>query len=542
MVALNVVHAPTLGVRSVCSILFGSSQAFFVVTFVVRFFLSRGDRRTALRALVAAMVPLHLLLAVGILLPMLSTRGSAATFFVSLPILSLTPLSAVVAFIRHDLWGSRALLSRVLTLTVVAVSACVLAAGVGAALAASFGVDFRAALLAAAAGAVTSAALVSLAVRFADRGFFPARAEYKPTVDKLSEHLTSINDPGEVARAVERTVKRWLACQSVQCIPRDPDDTPVAPLLELEAGELTLPITFRNEMVGLLYVGKKLGGALFTTDDLDLLRTIVNQAALALAHARSYRELEERRRQQAEAWRGERTALIETVAAEIAHEIRYPINFFRSVFQRGTREGADVRLDAEDVEIGQEEVDRLERLVAPLRRVANHRLERRVVPLTELAARAEVLLRDALGARSIDLTFPETVAVRADFDQATQVVVNLLSNALDAAGPTGRVGLAWRPLDDGDGAHLIVWDTGPGFEGNPSRLFAPWFTTKPRGTGLGLAIAQRIVRAHGWSIDAQRAEGKTQFLVHVPSSDVTDEDGDAPSSSPASPRDETLRH
>jgi signal transduction histidine kinase len=376
-------------------------------------------------------------------------------------------------------------------------------------------------------------------VRFADRGFFPARAEYKPTVDKLSEHLTSIKDPGEVARAVERTVQRWLACESVECIPRDPDDTPVAPILALEGSELTLPITFRNEVVGLLHVGKKRGGALFTTDDLDLLRTIVNQAALALAHAQSYRELEERRRQQAEAWRGERLALIETVAAEIAHEIRYPINYFRTVFQRGTRDGADVRLDAEDVEIGQEEVDRLERLVAPLRRMANHRLERRIVSIADLVTRAEVLLRDALGTRAIESALPEGFAVRGDFDQVTQVVVNLLSNALDAAGPTGRVGLAWR--ESSEAAELVVWDTGPGFEGDAARLFAPWFTTKPRGTGLGLAITQRIVRAHGWSIDARRVDGRTHFLVQIPTSDVVEDDE---AEEPAAPSDvgEPLRH
>jgi signal transduction histidine kinase len=498
-----------------------------------------------MRALLAAIAPPHALAAVGIFLAHVGARGSAAaSFFVSNPVLALMPLSALFAFLRHDLWGSRALVSRVVTLTTTASIACALAIGLSAAFAASLEIKFSDALVAAAAGAVASAALVSAAVRFADRGFFPARAEYKPTVDKLSEHLTSINDPGEVARAVERTVKRWLACESVQCIPHDPEDTPIAPLLALEARELTLPISFRNEMVGSLHVGRKLGGALFTTDDLDLLRTIANQAALALAHARSYRELEERRRQQAEAWRGERTALIETVAAEIAHEIRYPINYFRSVFQRGTRDGAEVRLDAEDVEIGQEEVDRLERLVAGLRRVASHRLERRVVSMTDLAARAEVLLRDSLGPRTIECSIPEGVALRGDFDQATQVVVNLLSNALDAAGPTGRVGLTWRPLDDGDGAHLIVWDTGPGFTGDASRLFAPWFTTKPRGTGLGLAITQRIVRAHGWSIDAQRSEGKTQFLVHVPSSDVIDEYGDTPAATSSSPstRDETLRH
>ena len=67
-----------------------------------------------------------------------------------------------------------------------------------------------------------------------------------------------------------------------------------------------------------------------------------------------------------------------------------------------------------------------------------------------------------------------------------------------------------------------MWDTGPGFSCEPGRLFAPWYTTKPRGTGLGLAIAHRIVRAHGWSIDPERRDGVTRFVITIPRADVSD--------------------
>ena len=423
--------------------------------------------------------------------------------------------------------------------------ASLIALALGAAFVASLGVPFHAALVAAAAGAVSAAFLVPLALRLTDRGFFPSRAEYKPTIEQLSEDLTAITDRSEVARSVERTVRRWLDCQHVAFV-ESPGATEHEPAREDDraAHFLSLPITFRGESLGLIHVGQKRGGALFTSDDLDLLRTIANQAALALAHAHSYRELEERRRQQAAAWRGERLALIETLAAEIAHEIRYPINYFRSVFQRGTREG---QLDAEEIEIGCEEVDRLERLVSGLKRVASHRLERRVVPLAELAARAEVLLRDALAGRRFEVSVPEWVVLRCDADQATQIVVNLVSNALDAAGVAGAVGIQWReaghassPRDASDpagtGGELVVWDTGPGFDGDAAQLFAPWFTTKPRGTGLGLAITQRIVRAHGWSIDARRVDGRTQFVIAVTAADRADPASRPEIEAPSEPR------
>jgi signal transduction histidine kinase len=280
--------------------------------------------------------------------------------------------------------------------------------------------------------------------------------------------------------------------------------------------DLALPVSFGGRLLGTLRVAKKRSDAVFTSEDHDLLRTIANQAALALAYAESYEELEQRRRTEAQAWHTERLALLETLAAEIAHEVRYPINFFRSVFARGSRGNT---LDDEEVEIGCEEVDRLERLVSGLKRLVGNRIERRAAPLSDLAARVEVLLRDALGARRLDVDVAPKVALYCDPDQVTQMLVNLVSNALEATGDHDAVGLAWMPLSDG-GGELVVWDTGPGFEGDPARLFAPWFTTKARGTGLGLAITHRLVRAHGWSIDAVRQDRKTRFVIAIPAADL----------------------
>ncbi|MFT3769841.1 MAG: HAMP domain-containing sensor histidine kinase [Minicystis sp.] len=150
--------------------------------------------------------------------------------------------------------------------------------------------------------------------------------------------------------------------------------------------------------------------------------------------------------------------------------------------------------------------------------MAPRRLERRAVGVDELVVKVERLLRDQLGARRLEVELGGARAIRCDVDQTTQVLVNLVSNALDAAGPGGRVGVTFAIA--GDKAVLTVWDDGPGFTGDPGRVFAPWYTTKPRGTGLGLAITQRIVRAHGWKIDPDRRDGRTRFLIEVPQTDL----------------------
>jgi signal transduction histidine kinase len=532
MIVEHRLGASTVGLRSLCTALFGGALLFFVATFLVRFARAEGDRRATMRALLAALVPAHIVIGCAFVLGSLSLWGVPRVLLLQ-PALSFLPLASVVALIRHDLWGSRALLSRVLARVAIVALTSALAVGLGAAVAVLFHVESAGAVLAAAVAGIVAGILVEPALRLGDRAFFQARAAYKPTIEQLSEELTALTVPEEVGLAVERTVKRWLPCEHVEFrpLPTGPNppeasetgirSVPRAALRALPSpaagpsAELTLDVHFQGSPLALLRVGRKRGGALFTSEDVDLLRTIANQAALALAHAYAYAELELRRRQQAAAWRGEREALVETVAAEIAHEVRYPINFFRSIFQRGTDR---LSLDAEDVDIGCDEVERLERLVSGLRKVSTRRLERQQCSVEELVAKAERLLRDELGGRRLEVDVHGAPTIRCDVHQATQVLVNLLSNAIDAAGERGRIGVSWTPHSRG-GA-LTVWDTGRGFDGDPARVFAPWYTTKPRGTGLGLAITQRIVRAHGWTIDPERRDNRTLFVVTIPASDV----------------------
>jgi signal transduction histidine kinase len=511
----------------------------FVCGFIARYARARGDQKRTLNALLLSMVPPYGALAVFLILLLAGVRFP--DFFVY-PALIFAPLASLYAFVRHDLWGSRALLSRIGTNLFLAALACALAIGAGAALATWMGASFRDALAGAAGSGVAAAAFVVLALRISDFTLFRSRAQYKPTIDRLSEELITLSSRADVAHAIERTVRRWLRCDFIELTlaPPEPPATPVGILTEGTAAkpspeaaaeqprepacspkaDLRLQVAFGGKPFGWLDVGGKRGGALFTSDDIDLLRTIANHGGLALAHAHAYQELEDRRRRQAEAWRGEREALVETVAAEIAHEIRYPLNYFRSLFERGAKSG---RLTADDIDVGREEVDRLERLVAGLKRMVAHRIERSPTAVSELCARVEALLRDSLGKLKIELQIGPDATLRCDPDKLTQVLVNLMSNAMDACGPNGRTGIAWRATPQG--GELSVWDDGPGFVGDSSRLFAPWYTTKPRGTGLGLAITHRLVRAHGWSIAAARREARTVFAITVRTEDIVRDTG-----------------
>src|SRR5262249_34549558 len=87
-----------------------------------------------------------------------------------------------------------------------------------------------------------------------------------------------------------------------------------------------------------------------------------------------------------------------------------------------------------------------------------------------------------------------------DEQRLRQVVLNLLRNAIEAAGPEGFITL--RVAGSSEQATLEVQDEGPGIDPETrARLFEPFYTTKPKGTGLGLAVSRVWVEAHGGQIE-----------------------------------------
>ncbi|MBI5538277.1 MAG: HAMP domain-containing histidine kinase [Deltaproteobacteria bacterium] len=317
--------------------------------------------------------------------------------------------------------------------------------------------------------------------------------------------------PEEICAAVETTVQHFLQVDgvSVELAP-----IPAETAVPEHGPKLSARLTFRNTTLGLVRVWRSEGQPGFDGRESKLLRAAANHAAILLAFSRSCSELEDLRRTQVAMSRSERELLLETVAAEVADEVRLPINFFRTIFRRGA---APPVLDVEEVEIGHEEVERLERLATGLRRVTNRRLERQVVDFGSLLRRAQVVLHDELRESKLAVSL-DSECVRCDPGLMTHVIAHLLSNAIRAVADGGQIGISWAALDSG--GHLTVWDTGPGIEGPPSRLFVPGLTSDSASTGMGLAMVRRIVRAHGWSIDASSAGGRTTFTVSVPASDV----------------------
>lgn len=119
------------------------------------------------------------------------------------------------------------------------------------------------------------------------------------------------------------------------------------------------------------------------------------------------------------------------------------------------------------------------------------------VRIKELVHRVAALDRR----RPVQVREGPDVVVQADADQMEQLLINVISNAVDAALETeGDVTATWTV--ERMAVEIEVDDEGPGLP-DPANLFVPFFTTKPGGSGIGLVLSRQIAEAHGGSLTVE---------------------------------------
>ena len=223
--------------------------------------------------------------------------------------------------------------------------------------------------------------------------------------------------------------------------------------------------------------------------------------------------------------RSHKLASIGQVAAGVAHEINNPLGVILGYLKILRRE--PTLADSEELKIIEDEANQCRRIVQELLDLARpQRLELAAVDLAEVARDATVRLAEVGTPPAITIVTPDataaTVRVRADEMKCRQVVVNILTNAVEAA--TSRVTV--RVLSEDSAGVLEISDDGPGMTPEvQAHVFEPFFTTKRNGTGMGLAIAQAIVEAHGGRIDLTSRPGegtrvRLQFSPWTPGDDA----------------------
>jgi signal transduction histidine kinase len=264
------------------------------------------------------------------------------------------------------------------------------------------------------------------------------------------------------------------------------------------------------------------------------LRAEVAHALEGYATARRLKELERRLVQT------ERVYALGIVAAGIGHELRSPVSWISTnlehaigeldglgaTLSRATGEANNVRLDdiraaLDDANTGAQRV--IEIVSAIQLSMVRPAAENELVDLEEVVRLALVLVSSELRrAARVELEVNGSPRVRGSRTQLSQIVVNLLVNAVHAASkvPAARAVVGVRISFEGKVAFLEVADCGPGVpEHDRARIFDPFFTTKPGvGTGLGLAISRQIAYELGGTLEVDRDArlGGAVFRLQLP--------------------------
>ena len=223
---------------------------------------------------------------------------------------------------------------------------------------------------------------------------------------------------------------------------------------------------------------------------------------------------------------GEKLASVGRLAAGVAHEIGNPLAAILGLLELLREGDLSPAQSREFLQRVQRETERIHGIIRDLLDFARRDVDAsdgyETTDLREVIDDAVNLVKPQKESKDIAIEVeidPRIAQVVGPRHRLTQIVLNLLLNALDALEGKGRIEVRAQPSTDGAGVSLLVMDSGPGIApAMRDKLFDPFTTTKPagKGTGLGLAVTHAIVEALGGRIDARnRAQGGACFEVQL---------------------------
>ncbi|MDH5662758.1 MAG: ATP-binding protein, partial [Elusimicrobiota bacterium] len=288
---------------------------------------------------------------------------------------------------------------------------------------------------------------------------------------------------------------------------------------------LCIPLMVKDKLIGIFSLDNKMSGDKFTTEDLELLSTVANQASIAIENAKLYEEMRELEKN---LHRADKLTALGTLASSIAHEIRNPLVSIKTFTKLAPKKFNNQDFLDKFQAIIPEELQRMETILNQLLNFGHPSQAEFCLTSVEGVIDSILSLMNTELSRSnievVKLYDKDVPQIMADGEQLKQVFMNIVLNAIQAMPEGGALkiitGLEQDSMDSDTSAFVSIEfeDTGCGIpEGNLEDLFNPFFTTKNGGSGLGLSISHRIIREHNGHIDVKSREGEgTTFTVKLP--------------------------
>ncbi len=333
---------------------------------------------------------------------------------------------------------------------------------------------------------------------------------------EIQEHAKRTGDIHSLRAFVEQRVASELGLERVRLAVGQDSDYERDPSLPRKVR--VFPIHRGEDRLGSLVVTPVTGD--LSGDLYGALQVLADQLAAALELCQLIADKVQLERALAEK---AKMAFLGEMATRIAHNVKNPLSSMKTLVQLMSE---DVNLPArtrEECQMVVSEIDRLnDNILQILRYAKPARDTGRAVDLAGVACRVVNLTRAEAERRQVRLELEPLAGpyeVRGGEEAASDIVSNLVGNALQVspAGSTVRVRMSRE--ETGRSVRLSVEDQGPGVPHDlREKIFQPFFTTRPGGTGLGLAIVMRRVEEIGGEIDfisplKGEQGGGTRFLV-----------------------------
>jgi signal transduction histidine kinase len=294
-----------------------------------------------------------------------------------------------------------------------------------------------------------------------------------------------------------------------------------------------VPLITRSKVIGVIATDA-VGGKDVPKETRETLEIFAPQIAVAIENARLYSSLQERiaelQNSKALLGRAEKLSFLGNLAARLAHEIKNPLTAIGTFIQLLPQKWDDQEFRKDFYKVAMEETMRMNNLITELLDLVKPKESHFAYGnLHELIDRMILLVSPQSKAKKIKIVrrFDEGLGeVWMDSEKIKQVVLNLLSNAVDFTPYSGTIEIATSKNSNGakqNSVRIEVNDNGAGIP--PSimdKVFEPYFTTKHKssmhsGTGLGLFIVHQHVQDHGGTIEVKSTlnEG-TSFVITFP--------------------------
>ncbi|WP_274365651.1 ATP-binding protein [Paenibacillus thermotolerans] len=218
-------------------------------------------------------------------------------------------------------------------------------------------------------------------------------------------------------------------------------------------------------------------------------------------------------------FRADKLNTIGELAAGMAHEIRNPLTTIKGFLQLAKSNQYSNMEQFHDIIMS--EITRVSELTAEFLQFSKPQATKMKTEAVQKCIHRAVAITENEVSRNghqlvLEMQEEPPLPVKVDRDKITQVLVNLIKNAVEAMPEVGK--LTVRAYEHEQSAIVEVEDSGIGMtEDTKNKLFEPFFTTKENGTGLGLPITHKIIQDHGGKVDVRSAIGQgTVFSIMLP--------------------------